>query len=56
MKQKLIDFYLDWLNNFLTSDYMAEYYGITVEDCVYLIQAGKIYHEIQVETRKNIYG
>lgn len=45
MKQEIIKFYLVWVNHFLTVGKMAESYGITDEECVYLIEMGKTYHE-----------
>jgi hypothetical protein len=56
MKQKLIEIYLDWVNNFLTVARFSEYYGFTEDESKVLIELGKKYHEIQVETRKIIYG
>jgi len=49
MKQQLAAFYRDWVNNFLTVDSMAQYYGIDHEDCIILIEIGKKYHEEMVE-------
>lgn len=46
MKIILIDFYLDWVNNFLTTEKMAAYYGITENHCKLLIETGKYYHEL----------
>jgi len=45
MKTKLIDIYLDFLNNFLTVKGMAEHYNIDIEDLVELLQIGKKYFE-----------
>ena len=45
MKKALIAFYLDYINDFLTTERMAEYYGITQIECVQLIIMGKKYHE-----------
>ncbi len=55
MKQKLIDFYLDWVNNFLTVAGMAQYYGVTYEEAVYLIEVGRKYHEEKVAHYKLTY-
>lgn len=49
MKQRLIDFYLDWVNNYLTIERMSEDYGISILDCEYLINLGKDYHEQNVK-------
>lgn len=41
----LREFYLEWVNNYLTVDKMAEHNGITPKNCAYLINAGKALHE-----------
>lgn len=43
-KNSLIAFYLEWLNNFLTIERMAEYYEMPIEDCKYLVDLGRKYH------------
>jgi len=48
-KKSLIDFYLEWVNNFLTIRYMAEFYEISEEDCLYLVELGKKLHTEQLE-------
>ena len=52
MKQQLVDFYLDWVNNFLSISYMAEWYGITIGECTELVEIGKKYHEERVRLYK----
>lgn len=52
MKQNLIEFYLDWVNHFISVGVMSEHYGITLSECVYLINAGRKYHEQNVELLK----
>jgi hypothetical protein len=44
-KQKLIAFYLDWKNNFLTLHKMAEHYRMPVTEVETLIDLGRHYHE-----------
>ena len=44
-KNSLIRFYLEYVNNFLTIERMAEYYEMPKEDCLYLIELGKKYNE-----------
>lgn len=44
MKQRLIDFYLDYFKNYLTVVKMAEDYRITFEECKQLIEIGRKYH------------
>lgn len=46
-KQSVIAFYLEYVNNFLTIARMAEYYDMPVEDCLYLVELGKRYNEIE---------
>lgn len=41
-KQKfLIEFYLDYVNNFITVDYMAEFYGLNSSVVKAMIKEGK---------------
>ena len=53
MKEKLIEFYLDWVNNWLSTVRMAEHYGLTKRECQELIEMGRKYHEENVERSKN---
>lgn len=53
MKKALIEFYLDWVNNFITMSYMADHYGITLKECHKLILLGRKYHEAHVARIKN---
>ena len=41
IKQSLIEFYLDWINNYLTIDKMASDYNLTNEQCNTLINIGR---------------
>jgi hypothetical protein len=50
MKNTLIEFYLDWVNNYLSVSKMADAYGLSFEVTVNLIEIGKNLHE--VESRK----
>jgi len=45
MAKQLQEFYLDWVNNYLTVDKMAEHNDLTVEDTATLINLGRSYHE-----------
>lgn len=45
MKKKLIEFYLDYVNNFITVKRMAEYYEMETPHVQRLIEIGKIYNE-----------
>jgi len=51
-KKSLISFYLEYWNNFLTTERMAEYYEMPVEDCEYLISLGKKYNNELYEHSK----
>lgn len=44
MKDTLIAFYLDWTNNHLTLEQMAENYRLTVEYTAQLIDMGRVYY------------
>jgi hypothetical protein len=52
MKKQLIDFYLDWVNNYLTTAKMAEHYGLNEGNCIALINMGKRYLEEDVRNVK----
>lgn len=41
MKQAIIDFYLDWVNNYITLAKIAEHYNISENDALLLISMGK---------------
>ena len=45
MKKQLQEFYLDWVNNYLTTEKMAEHYGLTSAAVETLIDLGRLYHE-----------
>lgn len=47
IKDPLIDFYLDWVNNYLTIAKMAENYRITENQCGDLINIGRDFFERQ---------
>jgi len=43
------ELYLDWINNFLTLEPFAEYYGITLEEAATVINTGRDDHEANVK-------
>lgn len=45
MKKQLIDFYLDWVNNYVTLSKMAEAYGLTNPQAQKLIELGRELNE-----------
>jgi adenine-specific DNA glycosylase len=45
MAKQLQTFYLDWVNNYLTVDKIAEHNEITVKDAELFIELGRSYHE-----------
>ena len=49
MAKQLQEFYLDWINNYLTVDKMAEHNEITVADAKLLIELGRAYHQERIE-------
>lgn len=49
MKQKLIDFYLDYVNNFTTVRRFADHHDMLLVDCMALISIGREYHERNVK-------
>jgi hypothetical protein len=49
MSDQLQAFYLDYFNNYLTVDRIAEHNGMTKEHAQELINMGRIIHETRVE-------
>ena len=49
MSVQVIDFYLDWLYNYLTVDKIAEHHGLDVDDAKALISMGRYMHHRHVE-------
>lgn len=52
LKQELINFYLDWVNNFASLSRVAEHYSITESEADQLIDMGRKYHEENVARLK----
>ena len=48
--------YLNWLNNYLTAERMAEHMMIDVNAAEQLIEAGKAIHDWRVKDRKRWQG
>lgn len=44
IRETIISFYLDWVNNWLTPASMAAYYNVSVEECKQLIDLGLKWH------------
>ena len=51
--RKKQELYLDWVNNFLTVAYFAEYYGLTEAEANAVINDGRAYHESVVADLAN---
>ena len=49
LRDYLADVYLDWVNNFLTLERFAEYYGLDEDDAKQLLAIAKKSHEQRVE-------
>lgn len=47
-RKSLHDFYLDYVNNYLTVAKIAQYYEMPEEDCLYLIELGKKIHNKEI--------
>ena len=47
--EKRRELYLDWVNNFLTVAYFAEYYDISESEAQEVINSGRKIHERTVE-------
>jgi hypothetical protein len=52
LRDYLADLYLDWVNNFLTIEVFAEYYGLDEDDAKALLEIAKKSHEQRVEYSK----
>jgi len=46
-EETLVKIYLDWVNNFLTVERYAEYYGIGEVEALWTIEIGRDLHEAQ---------
>ena len=49
MSVQVIDFYLDWVNNYLTIEKIAEHHGLDVDDARALITMGRCMHHRHIE-------
>jgi len=45
IRKQLNEMYIDWVNEFLTIERFAEYYGITVKQAYTLLALGLAIHE-----------
>ena len=52
LKFILKEFYLDYVNNFLTKESLAEYYGLELSDVMELLKIGKKIHKQMTERNK----
>ena len=54
IRDYLADIYLDWVNDFLTVERFAEYYGLDEEDAKQLLKLSKKCHEQRLDFIKDI--
>lgn len=52
MKKKIIAFYLEWFNHWVTVESFAEHNGLTVLETIRLIDAGRKYHDERIAINK----
>lgn len=52
MKQQLINFYLDYLNNYISAAKIAEHNGLDLLEANTLINMGRRYHEEYTDNLK----
>jgi hypothetical protein len=45
VRKTITEFYLDWVNNYMTIAKIAEDYGMRQSDVIVLINMGRRYHE-----------
>ncbi len=50
--QQLINFYLDWVNDFLTIEGMAKHHNINEAHCRRQIEAGRSLYMAKIEAEK----
>lgn len=48
MKENLANFYLQYINEFLTISAFSDFHHIDMDTCTYLLKIGKQYHEERV--------
>jgi len=49
MNAQLMDFYLDWVNNYLTVEVMAEHHELDVRHALVLIGIGRDAHQQYID-------
>lgn len=49
MNKQLREFYLDWFNNYLTIEKIAEHHGLDVDDAKTLISMGRYMHHRHID-------
>jgi len=54
LRDYLADLYLDFVNNFLTIEIFAEYYGLDEDDASDLLKLAKNSHEQRVDFLKDL--
>ena len=54
LRDYLADLYLDWVNNFLSIERFAEYYGLDDDDAKALLEIAKKSHEQRVDFIKDM--
>ena len=45
-------FYLSWVNEFITREYIAEYYGLKLESAIGFIEQGRVIHERRLNNKE----
>lgn len=43
LKKEIINIYIDYINNFLTEEYFAAYYGVDLEYTKKILELGRFY-------------
>ena len=52
IKDEIIDFYLDYVNDYLSVDLIAEHNEISTQHANQLIEIGREMHEVRVKLRR----
>ena len=53
--KEIIKMYLDYVNNFISTERFAEYYEVDEEDAIAIINIGRKYRERRIELDKMNY-
>ena len=56
MRDKLIGWYLEWVNHYMTVDAFAEHHGISRDQALIVIKMGRDLHQENIRLRQSLVG